>query len=73
MESPEDGGIFEAAKSAFNLKIPLHTTEYSEYPPSALGNKKIMADFDAYPVRGKKSDGLTVPNMDRIIADVKFK
>lgn len=73
VESPEEGGIFEAAKSAFNLKIPLHTTEYSEYPPSALGNKKIMADFGAYPVRGKKSDGLTVPNMDRIIADVKFK
>ncbi len=73
VESPEEGGIFEAAKSAFGLKVPLYTTEYSEYPASATGNKKILAELGAHPVRGKKSDGLTVPNMDRIIADVKFK
>ncbi len=74
VESPEEGGIFEAAKSAQSLKIPLYTTEYSEYPASALGNKKILAGMGAYPVRGKKTpDNLTVPNMDRIIADVKFK
>jgi len=74
VESPESGGIFEAAKSAQSLKIPLYTAEYSEYPPSALGNKKILAELGAYSIRGKKSaDNLTVPNMDRIIADVKFK
>ena len=73
VESPESGGIFEAAKSAHNLKIPLYTAEYSEYPESASGNKKILAELGGYPVRGKKSDNLTVPNMDRIIADVKFK
>lgn len=73
VESPESGGIFEAAKSAYNLKIPLYTAEYSEYPESASGNKKILAELGGYPVRGKKSDNLTVPNMDRIIADVKFK
>lgn len=74
VESPEEGGIYEAAKSAHNLKIPLYTTEYAEYPANASGNKKILAEFGAYPVRGRKtSDNLTVPNMDRIIADVKFK
>ena len=74
VESPESGGIFEAAKSAHSLKVPLYTAEYSEYPESASGNKKILAEFGAFPVRGKKtSDNLTVPNMDRIIADVKFK
>jgi len=73
VESPEEGGIFEAAKSANNLKIPLYTTEYSEYPKNALGNKKILDDVGGFPVRGKRSDNLTLPNMDRLVADVKFK
>lgn len=73
VEAPEEGGIFEAAKSAHSLNIPLYTTEYAEYPPTASGNKKIMSEFGAFPVRGKKVDNLTLPNMDRIIADVKFK
>jgi DNA processing protein len=73
VESPEDGGIFEAAKSAKDLEIPLYTTEYSEYPKNALGNKKILADLGGFPVRGKKMDNLILPNMDRLIADVKFK
>jgi len=73
VEAPEEGGIFEAAKSAHALNIPLYTTEYAEYPPTASGNKKIMSEFGALPVRGKKVDNLTLPNMDRIIADVKFK
>ena len=73
VESPESGGIFEAAKSAHNLRIPLYTTEYSEYPENASGNKKILAELGGYPVRGKRQDSLTVPNMDRIIADVKFR
>ncbi len=74
VEAPESGGIFEAAKSAHGLKIPLYTAEYSEYPVNALGNKKILTELEAHPVRGKRSsDNLTLPNMDRIIADVKFK
>jgi DNA processing protein len=73
VESPEEGGIFEAAKSAHNLKIPLYTTEYSEYPKNAGGNKKIVAELGGFPVRGKRSDNLTLPNLDRLIADVKFK
>lgn len=73
VEAPDEGGIFEAAKSAHALNVPLYTTEYAEYPPTASGNKKIMSEFGALPVRGKKVDNLTLPNMDRIIADVKFK
>ncbi len=73
VESPETGGVFEAAKSAANLKVPLYTTEYSKYPDGALGNIKIISELGGIAVRGKKADGLTVPNMDRIIADVKFK
>lgn len=73
VESPEDGGIFEAAKSAHKLEIPLYTAEYAEYPESAAGNKRIIAEFGAKAVRGKKVDNLTVPNMDRFIADVKFR
>ena len=73
VESPEEGGIFEAAKSANNLKIPLYVTEYSEYPKNALGNKKILAELGGFPVRGKRSGDLTLPNLDRLIADVKFR
>lgn len=73
VEAPEDGGIFEAARSAYNLKVPLYATEYLEYPESAVGNKKIFSDFGGIPVKGKVVDDLTVPNMDRLIADVKFK
>ena len=73
VESPEERGIFEAAKSVHNLNIPLYTTEYSEYPKNALGNKKILADLGGFPVRGKRSENMTLPNLDRLIADVKFK
>ncbi len=73
VESPEEGGIFEAAKSARKLGIPLYTAEYAEYPENAAGNKKMLTEFEARAVRGKKVDNLTVPNMDRFIADVKFK
>ena len=73
VESPEDGGIFEAAKSAHKLNIPLYTAEYARYPENAAGNKKILAEYEAKAVRGKKVDNLTVPNMDRFIADVKFR
>jgi len=33
----------------------------------------MLTEFEARAVRGKKVDNLTVPNMDRFIADVKFK
>lgn len=73
VEAPEEGGIFEAARSAHNLKIPLYSTEYAEYPESAAGNRKIFAELGGIPVKGKVVNDLTVPNLDRLIADVKFK
>lgn len=73
VESPDEGGIFEAAKSAHKLNVPLYTAEYSEYPAGARGNMKMISDFEAKTIRGKKVDNLTVPNMDRFIADVKFR
>jgi predicted Rossmann fold nucleotide-binding protein DprA/Smf involved in DNA uptake len=48
VEAPDEGGIYEAAKSAHALNIPLYTTEYAEYPPTASGNKKIMSDSEHY-------------------------
>jgi len=72
VEAPNDGGIFEAAKSAKNLGIPLFTTEYSEYPKNAGGNKKIIEELGGFPVRGKKEGDLIVPNIDRLVSYIKF-
>ncbi len=72
VEAPEDGGIFEAAKSAHKLGIPLFTTEYGEYPENAKGNKKILEDLGGIPVRSKLVDELRVPNMDKFISVIKF-
>jgi DNA processing protein len=72
VEAPQDGGIYEAAKSAHNLKVPLFTTEYGEYPKNAGGNRKIMDELGGIPVLGKMENSLLVPNMDRIIGMAKF-
>jgi predicted Rossmann fold nucleotide-binding protein DprA/Smf involved in DNA uptake len=72
VEAPEEGGIFEAAKSAHNLKIPLFTTEYAEFPKNATGNRKIIDELDGIPVLGRMENELLVPNMDKIIGAVKF-
>ena len=72
VEAPPDGGIFEAAKSAGNLKVPLFTTEYGEYPKNAGGNRKIIEEMGGTPVKGKMENGMLVPNMDRIIGMAKF-
>ncbi len=72
VEAPESGGVFEAAKSARHLNMPLFTTEYAEYPKSAAGNKKIIDELDGIPVRGKLVQDMLVPNMDRVIAQCKF-
>ncbi|MBN1532289.1 MAG: DNA-processing protein DprA [Spirochaetes bacterium] len=73
VEAPDGGGVFEAAKSAHHLKIPLFTTEYAEYPKNAPGNKKIIDELDGTPLRGKLVNDMLVPNMDRIIALCKFE
>lgn len=72
VEAPPEGGIFEAAKSAHNLKIPLFTTEYGEYPKNAGGNRKIIDELGGIPILGRMENSMLVPNMDRIIGIVKF-
>ncbi len=72
VEAPAEGGIFEAAKSANNLKVPLFTTEYGEYPKNAGGNRKIIDELGGIPVLGKMDKNMLVPNMDRIIGLAKF-
>ncbi len=73
VESPDEGGIFEAARSCKKYGKPLYVTEYSEYPRNALGNKKIISEYGGIPVRGRRVDDLVVPNLDKLIGDVKFK
>lgn len=72
VESPAEGGIFEAAKSASSLGVPLYATEYADYPDTATGNPSIMREFGAKPVRGRIINNALLPNLDRLIADVKF-
>jgi DNA processing protein len=73
VESPLEGGIFEAGKSASNLGIPLYVTQYANYPDSAAGNPKLISELGANPVRGRMLNNQIAPNMDRLIGDVKFK
>ena len=73
VEAPEEGGVFEAAKSANKLNIPLFTTQYSEYPENAAGNKIILEEMSGMPVRGRMENDMLVPNMDKIIGFAKFK
>lgn len=72
VEAPVDGGVFEAGKSAKNLGVPLYVTEYAKYPDNASGNPKLIAEFGGIPVRGRMEKDLLVPNLDRLIGDVKF-
>ncbi len=72
VEAPESGGIFEAAKSAHSIGVPLFTAEYSEYPVSAAGNKKILDELGGIPVRGRLVNNSLAPNMDKIIGCAKF-
>jgi DNA processing protein len=72
VEAPEEGGIFEAGKSAVHHKTPLFVTEYVEYPDSARGNPLLIKDYGAIPVRGRKEQDLLVPNLDALIGKVKW-
>ena len=72
VEAPAEGGIFEAAKSANKLGIPLFTAKYSNYPENAAGNQIILEKLGGQPVMGRMVDNMLVPNTDRIIAAVKF-
>jgi len=72
VEAPEEGGIFEAAKSAKKLDIPLFAVQYNEYPKNAIGNKIIIEKFKANPIRGKIEEDILKPNIDKIISVAKF-
>ncbi|HNR86999.1 MAG TPA: DNA-processing protein DprA [Spirochaetota bacterium] len=72
VESPVEGGIFEAGKSARKIGVPLFTTEYAEYPKSAAGNKALIDELGAIPVRGRLKDNVLQPNLDRLIGAAKF-
>ena len=73
IEAPEKGGIFEAVKSAEKLKIPIFTTEYKEYPESAMGNKIILDRFNGRPVKGRMENKILMPNLDEMIGILKFE
>ncbi len=72
IEAPVEGGIFEAAKSARNLKVPLFTTEYASYPKNAGGNRIILEEMEGKPVLGTIENDLMIPRMDAIIGVAKF-
>lgn len=72
VEAPPEGGIIEAAKSALKLETPLYTTEYSEYPESAAGNRIILDEMKGLAVKGRWEKEILVPNMDHLVAHAKF-
>ncbi len=72
VEAPSEGGIFEAGKSAKTLDVPLFVAEYASYPKSASGNEKLIAELKGIPVRGRKEGEVVIPNLDKLIAKVKF-
>ena len=72
VESTENGGIYEAAKSSHKIDTPLYTTEYKEYNESSLGNKSILKNLNGKPIRGRMIDNLLSPNIDELIARVKL-
>jgi predicted Rossmann fold nucleotide-binding protein DprA/Smf involved in DNA uptake len=71
VEATEEDGIIEAAKSAIKLEIPLFTTKYAEYPASALGNLSLINQYNAAEIQGKKVNGTLVPNLDKMISQIK--
>lgn len=72
VETPKDGGLMEAAKSAVKLSVPLYTAQYSEYPAGASGNEELMKSFNALPVRGRREGETIIPNIEALIGAVKF-
>jgi hypothetical protein len=52
--------------------VPLFVAEYANYPQSAAGNLKLISEFGGIPVRGRKENEFVVPNIDKLIAKVKF-
>ncbi|HEY1405052.1 MAG TPA: DNA-processing protein DprA [Spirochaetota bacterium] len=72
VETPKDGGLMEAAKSAAKLSVPLYTAQYADYPAGASGNEELIKNFNAIPVRGRREGDMIIPNIEALIASVKF-
>ncbi len=72
VESDQESGIFEAAKSSKKYNIPLFVTEYREYPQSASANNQLILD-GAHAVKGRYVNKQLNPNMDEIIGLVKYR
>lgn len=72
VESPPEGGIFEAGKSANHIGVPLFVTEYGNYPKSAAGNKSIIETLGGIPIRGRMVDNILTPNLDQLIGTIKY-
>lgn len=63
IEAGEDGGTFEAAKTALGLKMPVFVVDYREPPPSARGNAKIIRNG----ARPLKSTNEGKPNLNELL------
>ncbi|MCX8123500.1 MAG: DNA-processing protein DprA [Spirochaetes bacterium] len=72
IETANNAGCFEAAKSAKKYKTPLFVVEYAKYPDSAIGNPVLIKDYQATPLRGRIQNDVLVPNMDACIAKARY-
>lgn len=72
IETANNAGCFEAAKSAYKYKTPLFVVEYAQYPESAAGNPVLIKEYNATPLRGRIQNDVLVPNMDACIAKVRY-
>lgn len=73
IEMNENDEVLEnTAHFAAKQEMPLYTTEYSEFPGQALGNRGLLQTYRAHPVRGRKNGNTVVPNLDAFMAHMKF-
>jgi predicted Rossmann fold nucleotide-binding protein DprA/Smf involved in DNA uptake len=67
-----DDVLQKTARFIVKNEIPLYTTEYSDFPETAIGNKKLITELSARTVRGRKSGNKLTPNLDAFAAHMKF-
>ncbi len=72
IETENNAGSFESAKSAYKYNTPLFVVEYAQYPTTASGNPVLIKEYRATPLRGRIQNDVLVPNMDACIAKIKW-
>ena len=72
VETPSEGGLIDAAKSAHKIGTPIFTAEFSEYGASASGNESLVKNFDAKWIRGRRERDKIIPNLDYLISAVRY-